>query len=133
MTEDRQRVSGIGGVMFRVRDTALMSEWYRSRLGLEPEAAHPSPLWRQTGGSTAFSPVAEDSGYFGRPEQQVLVTFRVRDLEAMAAQLRRMGEVVDVAPEPYENGRYARLTDPEGNTVELWEPAGADADVEEGR
>jgi glyoxylase I family protein len=33
---------------------------------------------------------------------------------------------VEIAPEPYPNGRFARLHDPEGNAIDLWEPAGRD-------
>jgi glyoxylase I family protein len=56
-----------------------------------------------------------------------MVNFRVRHLEAMAAQLRAAGIAVEVDAQRYPNGRFARLRDPEGNPVELWEPAGRDA------
>jgi predicted enzyme related to lactoylglutathione lyase len=51
-----------------------------------------------------------------------MVNFRVRDLDAMVRQLRAEGVAVEVDPEPYPNGRFARVHDPEGNPVELWEP-----------
>lgn len=54
------------------------------------------------------------------------VTFRVDDLDAMVAQLADAGESVRVDPEAYPNGRFAALDDPEGNHVQLWQPAGAD-------
>jgi predicted enzyme related to lactoylglutathione lyase len=56
-----------------------------------------------------------------------MIDFRVRNLDAMVAQLRAAGISVDVDPKPYPNGRFARLNDPEGNPVELWERAGRDA------
>jgi len=46
---------------------------------------------------------------------------RRRDLDAMVAQPRAAGIEVDVDPEPYPNGRFAGLHDPEGNAVQLWE------------
>jgi len=50
-----------------------------------------------------------------------MVNFRVGDLEAMIEQLRGAGiEVTD--PESYPNGDFARVHDPEGNPIELWEP-----------
>lgn len=54
-----------------------------------------------------------------------MVNFRVRNLDAMIAQLRAAG--IEVTPDPtaYPNGRFARLYDPEGNPIELWEPAAA--------
>ena len=38
-----------------------------------------------------------------------MVNFRVRNLDAMVAQLRRAGIEVDVDPKTYPNGRFARL------------------------
>jgi predicted enzyme related to lactoylglutathione lyase len=51
-----------------------------------------------------------------------MVNFRVRDLGAITAQLTAAGVAVVVDPEDYPNGRFARLYDPEGNPIELWEP-----------
>jgi predicted enzyme related to lactoylglutathione lyase len=56
-----------------------------------------------------------------------MVNFRVRDLDAMIVQLRAAGITVDVDPEAYPNGRFARLLDPEENPIELWQPMGRDA------
>jgi predicted enzyme related to lactoylglutathione lyase len=45
-------------------------------------------------------------------------------VDAMLAQLRAMG--ADVAEEPQDMegvGRFGWVTDPEGNRVELWQPA----------
>jgi hypothetical protein len=60
-----------------------------------------------------------------------MINFRVRDLVAMVTQLRAAGVEVTVDPETYPNGRFARVHDPEGNPVELWEPQGRDAQVSE--
>jgi predicted enzyme related to lactoylglutathione lyase len=57
-----------------------------------------------------------------------MVNFRVRDLAAMTAQLTAAGIEVALDPEEYPNGRFARLHDPEGNPIELWEPRGRAAD-----
>jgi glyoxylase I family protein len=53
-----------------------------------------------------------------------MVNFRVRDLDAMIAQLRTAGINVELDPQPYPNGRFARFQDPEGNPIELWQPSG---------
>ena len=52
-----------------------------------------------------------------------MVNFRVRDLDRMAVQLRSAGIEVKIEPQSYPNGRFARLHDPEGNPIELWQPA----------
>jgi hypothetical protein len=50
-----------------------------------------------------------------------MVNFRVRNLDAMAAQLRAAGTDIEIDPEVYPNGRFARLSDPDGNPIQLWE------------
>lgn len=116
-----EKVTGIGGVFFRARDPQALTDWYDRHLGVTPVGAAP---WRQEAGYTVLAPFPEDSDYFGRPEQGWMLNFRVRDLDAMIAQLRAAGIAVETRPEwDSEIGRFARIADPEGNPVELWQPA----------
>jgi glyoxylase I family protein len=118
-----ERVTGIGGLFFRAKDPAALARWYRDTLGIDLVPADYSQMpWSQEAGSTAFSPFAIDTDYFGNMEKQWMINFRVRNLDAMVAQLRAMKIEVRVDPEPYPNGRFARLHDPEDNPIELWEP-----------
>jgi predicted enzyme related to lactoylglutathione lyase len=64
-----------------------------------------------------------DTDYFGSKQQAWMVNFRVRSLDAMVAQLQKSNIEVKVDPEKSAYGRFARLHDPEGNPIELWEPA----------
>jgi catechol 2,3-dioxygenase-like lactoylglutathione lyase family enzyme len=122
-----ERVHGIGGLFFRARDPKVLAEWYSQNLGvgLTP-GDYGSPPWKQEAGPTVFEPFPADTNYFGRAEQGWMVNFRVRNLEAMVRQLQDAGISVDVDPEAYPNGFFARLHDPEGNPIELWQPAGVD-------
>lgn len=123
-----EKVLGIGGVFFRAVDPEGLTRWYAERLGVgAPPESYDEPSWQQEAGSTVFAAFPADSAHFGRPEQQWSVNFRVRDLDAMVAQLRGAGIAVEVHAESYPNGRFADLADPEGNPIQLWEPAGADA------
>lgn len=103
-----------------------LAEWYRDHLGVIPVPEnYGDPAWEQPVGPTALAPFPRDTEYFGDAGKQWMLNFRVRDLDAMMAQLRGAGMAVD--REPYPNGRFARLHDPEGNPVELWQPGGCDA------
>jgi len=118
-----ERVTGLGGVFFRSDDTAALMRWYQEHLGVDPVPTdYETPPWQQEAGPTVLAPFPKDTEYFGRATQAFMLNFRVRDLDAMVAQLRGAGIEVDVT-EPMPNGRFARLSDPEGNPVELWEPA----------
>ncbi len=122
-----EKVIGIGGLFFRAHDPTAWGQWYQEHLGvsLTPTSYEDLP-WRQEAGPTAFSPFPEATDYFGDSKQMWMVNFRVRDLDAMVAQLQAAGIGIDVDPQPYPNGRFARLLDPEGNPIELWQPAGRD-------
>jgi predicted enzyme related to lactoylglutathione lyase len=118
-----ERVTGLGGVFFRARDPKGLSRWYEQHLGVKKTpATYDEMPWVQEQGPTAFAPFSQDTTYFGRPEQMWMLNFRVRDLDAMAQQLRAAGIEVESDPEEYPNGRFARLADPEGNPIQLWEP-----------
>jgi catechol 2,3-dioxygenase-like lactoylglutathione lyase family enzyme len=116
-----QRVLGIGGYFMRAADPVALGAWYRDCLGLD---ADENGLWHQEAGPTVFATFESETDYFGSRAQQTMLNFRVHDLDAMLAQLRAKG--ADVAEETQEMqgvGRFGWVTDPEGNRVELWEPA----------
>jgi predicted enzyme related to lactoylglutathione lyase len=118
-----ERVLGLGGVFFRAKDPKALAAWYADQLGIRPpEGAAPDMPWTQEAGPTVFQPFAADTGYFGNPEKPFMFNFRVADLEAMLRQLQAAGIAVTRDPEDYPYGRFARLADPEGNPIELWEP-----------
>lgn len=111
---------GIGGMFFRARDPEALMRWYADHLGVDMSAG----AWRQEAGPTVFVPFPADTDYFGRAEQQWMVNFRVDDLDALLAQLREAGIEAETREEwDSEVGRFARIHDPEGNPVELWEPS----------
>jgi hypothetical protein len=84
-----ERVLGIGGYFMRPADPAALSAWYRDCLGLDAEE---NGLRRQGAGLTVFATFESGTGYFGSRAQQTMLNFRVRDLDAMLAQLRAKGE-----------------------------------------
>ena len=119
-----EKVVGIGGLFFRAHDPAALGRWYLDHLGIELTPTQTdSPVWKQEAGPTVFSPFPETTRYFGDLQKAWMVNFRVRDLDKMAAQLRTAGIEVKVDPQTYPNGRFARLHDPEGNPIELWQPS----------
>jgi glyoxylase I family protein len=118
-----ERVTGIGGLFFRSRKPAELAAWYERHLGITPvPITYGEPSWEQQAGPTVFAAFDQETDHFGRPQQQWMVNFRVRDLDAMVRQLRGAGLAVEIDAEEYPNGRFARVHDPEGNPIELWEP-----------
>jgi predicted enzyme related to lactoylglutathione lyase len=113
-------VTGIGSVAFRARDPEALAAWYAENLGV---GGGEMGLWDQEAGPTVFSPFAADTDYFPADKQWML-NFRVDGLDALKTDLEAKG--IDVITNPEWDapgvGRFARIFDPEGNQIELWEP-----------
>lgn len=110
------RATGIGGFFFRARDPEALGEWYRTHLGI-------AQMWHQEAGMTVFAPFAQDTDYFPA-DRQSMINFRVDDLDALLADLKAAGIAFETRDEwdTPETGRFARIQDPDGNQIELWEP-----------
>lgn len=114
-------VTGIGGLFFRSGDPEARAAWYLEHLGID---AGQSSLWRQESGPTVFAPFPADSDYFSA-EHEFMLNLRVTGLDELAAKLEAAGIVVERRAEwETDFGRFARLQDPEGLTIELWETVG---------
>jgi predicted enzyme related to lactoylglutathione lyase len=122
-------VKGIGGLFFRARDPEALSAWYRERLGvgggISADGSEPVNqwVWTVTGGPLVFSPFKADTDYFPA-DRQFMINLRVDDLDAVLAPFREAGDEV-ITKKEWDDpsvGRFARVHDPEGNPIELWEP-----------
>jgi predicted enzyme related to lactoylglutathione lyase len=117
----KEKVTGIGGVFFRARDPKALAQWYQEHLGVGPQSAS-EPSWNQQTGPTSFTPFPETTNYFGDATKQWMLNFRVGNLDKLVKQLEAAGIAVKVDPTAYPYGRFARIHDPEGNPIELWQP-----------
>jgi len=119
-----EKVTGIGGFFFRAHDPKGLGRWYQDHLGvLVIPTSYDQKSWEQEEGPTAFAPFPETTKYFGDLAKQWMINFRVRDLDRMVAQLQAAGIKVTKDAETYPNGKFASLNDPEGNPIQLWQPA----------
>ena len=121
-----ERVTGIGGIFFKSADPKALGAWYRDHLGLD--VTEWGGVVFQWGGAdsapgmTLWSPFAADTRYMEPSTSSFMVNFRVADLDALLAALRREGCNVLDKTEDSEHGRFGWVIDPEGNKVELWQP-----------
>lgn len=115
------KVTGIGGIFFRAADPKALNDWYRTHLGItQPDVA----VWMQEAGPTVFSPFKATTDYFAANKQWML-NLRVDDLPGLIAQLQAAGIPVETRAEWDGDGSYgtfARIHDPEGTPIELWQP-----------
>ena len=125
-----ESVLGLGGVFLKARDPARLAAWYQEALGVATQDYGGTfvtqfPLATASDGTDAhavWSIFPQATTYF---PGTTMVNFRVRDLDAMLAQLRAFGADVEEQVEDSDFGRFGWVTDPEGNRVELWQPPAA--------
>ena len=121
-------VLGIGGIFFRARDPEALAAWYRDHLNIgagctSTDGAGADWMWQTEAGPVVFAPFRSDSDYFA-PDKAFMLNLRVRGLEELLEQLNAAGVEIETRDEwdHPDTGRFARIHDPEGNAIELWEP-----------
>ena len=130
-----KRVTGIGGVFFKAQDPNAMKDWYRKHLDIDAGDYGASFHWReaddpQKRGETVWTLFPHDTKYFNPGTSPFMVNYRVADLGALVAALREEGVAVEKIDDS-DYGRFAWITDPEGNRIELWEPPATKPDQSE--
>jgi catechol 2,3-dioxygenase-like lactoylglutathione lyase family enzyme len=121
-------VVGMGGYFFRAKDPQTLKTWYREHLGVgggcgtDENGEANEYCWYPEAGPMVFEPFQDTTDYFPS-DRTAMVNLRVRNLDALIEGLRGAG--IEIADEQAMDGvgRFARIHDPEGNPIELWEPA----------
>lgn len=122
-------VIGMGGYFFRAKDPAGLKAWYKEHLGVgggcgtDENGQSNEWVWFTQAGPMVFEPFKQDSDYF-RADKQAMINLRVTDLKGLLERLRAAGIEVETREDwdATEIGSFARIHDPEGNPIELWEP-----------
>lgn len=122
-----KRVTGIGGIFFKCKDPGKMREWYQAHLGLNTNQYGAVFEWWQGAdsskkGFSQWSPFKETTKYFEPSTKDFMINYRVENLEALVAELKKEGVTITDTLETYDYGKFIHIMDIEGNKIELWEP-----------
>jgi glyoxylase I family protein len=126
-------IKGLWAIRYQVKDVARSIEFYSQQLGLKLDMKH-LPAFGQMSGAN-FKLILSGPGASGsRPmpdgqEQQPggwnRMILQVDDLAARIEQLKQMGLRFRNEMETGPGGKQIQLEDPDGNPIELFEPASA--------
>jgi len=122
-----KRVTGLGGVFFKVKDVKESRAWYLRHLGIDSDDYGGKFTWRNEEypekiGITAWSPFPHDTAYFKPADKPFMLNYRVENLEELLKVLKEEGIEIVGGMEEYEYGKFAWIMDPDGYKIELWEP-----------
>lgn len=121
------KVTGIGGIFFKCNNPKNITAWYKKHLGLTTNPYGATFNWYEAADSTKkaqtqWTPFAKTTKYFGATKQNFMINYRVKNLEALTAQLKKEGVTIIDKMETYDYGKFIHILDGEGNKVQLWEP-----------
>jgi len=122
-----KKVTGIGGIFFKCKDPKKVREWYQTHLGLNTNQWGAVFEWYQGAdstkkGFTQWSPFGEKTTYFAPSTKDFMINYRVENMEALVAELKKNGVTVVDSIQIYDYGKFVHILDIEGNKLELWEP-----------
>ena len=119
------RITGLGGIFYKVADPERTRAWYQETLGIGGEWGA-SFRWADEPQDDPFSlasPFRDSTDYFAPSESSFMINFRVDDLDALTADLAAKGiEILGRQDEDY--GKFAWILDCDGIKIELWEQIG---------
>lgn len=122
---------GVHGVRYQVKDVPRSVAFYTKRLGFKLELERPPAFASVSLG--AFTLILSGPGASGsrplsggetqEPGGWNRVILRVSDLPAQISALKQAGVKFRNSMEAGPGGRQAQIEDPDGNPIELFEPA----------
>ena len=123
----KKRVTGIGGIFFKVKDPNATKSWYQKYLGLNTDKYGTAFEWRSSENSaskgfTQWSPMQDTTDYFLPSQKEFMINYRVEDLEGLVAELKAEGVQILDEIQTFEYGKFVHILDPDGHAIELWEP-----------
>ncbi|HEX8623157.1 MAG TPA: VOC family protein [Allosphingosinicella sp.] len=117
------KVTGLGGLFYKVEDKEATARWYKEVLGVGGEWGATFPFAGDPDGYTVLSPFRATSGYFEPSGKGFMINLRVDDLDALTAELEAKGiEILGRQDEEY--GKFAWILDCDGIKIELFEQVG---------
>jgi predicted enzyme related to lactoylglutathione lyase len=122
-----KKVTGIGGIFFKCADPKKMNAWYEKHLGI-PVAEYGTMFqWRELDnpektGYTVWSPFPADTNYFDPSTKDFMINYRVEHIEALVEELKNANVTILDEITASEYGKFVHILDPEGNSIELFEP-----------
>ena len=118
------RITGLGGIFYKVADPAATKAWYQENLGIGGEWGVMFPFKKDDGeGFSLLSPFKAESDYFDPSDKPFMINLRVVDLDGMIADLEAKGIAI-LGRQDEDYGRFAWISDCDGVKVELWQQVG---------
>jgi len=127
MNDTTPKVTGIGGVFFKVKDPQATKTWYGENLGLAISDFGSAFEFRNANRPNeinylSWSPFEETTDYFAPSEKEFMINYRVQHIEGLVRKLKANGVIVVDEIVEYPYGKFVHIMDPDGNKIELWEP-----------
>lgn len=119
------RITGLGGIFYKVADPERTKAWYADILGLSGDYGVMFG-WKTQAASDPFSlvsPFGAESDYFDPSQLPFMINLRVDDIDGMVDALQSK-EIEILGRQDEDYGRFAWILDCDGVKIELWQQFG---------
>jgi predicted enzyme related to lactoylglutathione lyase len=119
------KVLGVGGIFFKSADPKRLGEWYTKWLGMEVTewGIAYDPKGMPANSQTVWNAFDAKTDYFDPSQKGFMFNLIVDDVEEAIKQVREGGAEIVGEIQKFDYGSFGWFMDPDGNKVELWEPA----------
>ncbi len=121
------RVTGIGGIFFKVDNPDSTNAWYGKNLGLKIDD-YGSPFEFRNANNPAqinylrWSTFGKKTKYFLPSSNDYMINYRVCNIEGLIRKFKANGVTILDSLDVYDYGKFIHIMDNAGNKIELWEP-----------
>jgi lactoylglutathione lyase len=104
-----------------------MNEWYKKNLGIPVTDWGAMFEWREKDnpekeGYTVWSTLPCDTKDFSQSKKDFRINYRVENIEELVKELKNANVTIEDEITDSEYGKFVHILDPEGNSIELFEP-----------
>ena len=119
------KVTGLGGIFFKVENPETTRDWYKNQLGFVTNEYGSLFESANKNGKAVYmqwSPFSNNTRYFEPSSKDFMINFRVENLDSLHERFLVNGVKILDSIETYEYGKFLHILDSENNKIELWEP-----------
>jgi predicted enzyme related to lactoylglutathione lyase len=119
------KIRNVGAIMIYAQEPARLSEWYKRHLGLETtynesDGNYYGDIEDPANGITVHFGIYRAQRPLALKHHALMINYRIENFDELLQELAHNGVHIEHVLQS-EFGKFAYISDPEGNPIELWE------------
>ena len=117
-------ICGVGALFIYANEPAALAEWYHAKLGFHFDAdpaenSHYGQIHDPSSNITVYLAIVPSKEEMAYGNRGVMVNYKVTDFDGFIKSLEKGGVKIEKRRGEGQS-KFAYISDPEGNSIELW-------------